>query len=111
MNELTKMFHDENVGVSMFDVKIDCLFWADDVVLIANNETDLQKMLNIASNFSERWNLISITPNLMLLLLVNVKMKTKFGTWVIVVLKKSTTISTLGFIFQELFRTMFMQTK
>ena len=57
INELTKMFHDENVGISIFDVKINCLFWADDVVLIADNETDLQKMLNIAGNFSERWKL------------------------------------------------------
>jgi len=57
INELTKMLRNESVGVNVFDVNINCLFWADDVVLIAENESDLQKMLNIASIFSERWKL------------------------------------------------------
>jgi hypothetical protein len=57
INELTKMFRDNNVGSCIFDVRISCLFWADDVVLIADNENDLQNMLNIASDFSRKWKL------------------------------------------------------
>jgi hypothetical protein len=57
INELTKMLRDNNVGSCIFDVRISCLFWADDVVLIADNENDLQNMLNIASDFSRKWKL------------------------------------------------------
>jgi hypothetical protein len=57
INELTKMLRDNNVGSCIFDVRISCLFWADDVVLIADNENDLQNMLNIASDFSNKWKL------------------------------------------------------
>ena len=58
INELAKMYRNKNVGVSIFNVKISCLFCADDVVLISENENDhLQNMLNIASDFSKKWKL------------------------------------------------------
>ena len=53
-------------------VNIKCLFWADDVVLLANNEQDLQCMLNIAAEFSHKWHLSLIMRSLMYLLQVNV---------------------------------------
>ena len=44
-------------GIHVGDYKINGLYYADDVVLMANNETDLQDMLNIAGAFGEKWGL------------------------------------------------------
>ena len=52
INELSKMLDEYDVGIHIMGVNIKCLFWADDVVLIANNDYDLQRMLNIAAEFS-----------------------------------------------------------
>ena len=57
INELAKMLTSHNVGVSICNVNISCLFWADDVVLIAENEDDLNRMLDIAADFSRNWQL------------------------------------------------------
>ncbi len=52
INELAKMIKAKNLGVSIYGTKIGCLFWADDVVLIGNNDNDLNQLLNTASEFS-----------------------------------------------------------
>ena len=72
LNELSKMLDKHEVGVHIMGVNIKCLFWADDVVLLANNEQDLQRMLNIAAEFSHKWHLSLIMRSLMYLLQVNV---------------------------------------
>ncbi|XP_071944139.1 uncharacterized protein [Antedon mediterranea] len=51
------MLYNENVGCHTLGTKISCLFWADDVVLIAKDENDLEKMLSIAGIFSKKWKL------------------------------------------------------
>ena len=51
------MLTSHNVGVSICNVNTSCLFWADDVVLIAENEDDLNRMLDIAADFSRNWQL------------------------------------------------------
>jgi hypothetical protein len=43
INELARLLKDCNLGVRICDVQIGCLFWADDVVLMANDEVELQK--------------------------------------------------------------------
>ena len=57
INELAKMLKDSNVGVQIDDLLIPGLFWADDVVLIGNNHTQLQSLLNIAATFAKQWKL------------------------------------------------------
>lgn len=57
INELAKMIKQTNLGVTIFNQKIGCLFWADDVVLIGENEKDLNLLLDTASEFSRRWKL------------------------------------------------------
>jgi len=55
INELAKLIKSSNLGITIFGTKIGCLFWADDVVLIGENENDLQKLLDVASDFSNKW--------------------------------------------------------
>ena len=57
IHELARLIKNEGVGVRTCDVQTGCLFWADDVVLIADSEVDLQKMLDITSHFSRTWKL------------------------------------------------------
>ena len=57
INELSKMLNEHDVGIHIMGVNIKCLFWADDVVLLADNDHDLQRMLNIAAEFSHKWRL------------------------------------------------------
>ena len=47
INEFAKMIKESAVGVRICNVQTGCLFWADDVILIADNNKDLQTMLNI----------------------------------------------------------------
>lgn len=55
INELAKLIKKEEVGVRICNVQMGPLFWADDVVLIADNSADLQRMLDIATHFSKTW--------------------------------------------------------
>jgi hypothetical protein len=57
INELAKMIKNKNLGVSIFGKQIGCLFWADDVVLIGDNDNDLKQLLDTASDFSNKWKL------------------------------------------------------
>lgn len=57
INELAKMLKKANLGTRICGVQIGCLFWADDVVLIAEDGNELQKMLDIAAVFAQQWRL------------------------------------------------------
>ncbi len=57
IHQLTKIFNENNLGVNVCNVRIGSLFWADDIVLIANNDWELQQMLDLAANFAEKWKL------------------------------------------------------
>ena len=57
INEFSKMLQAQDIGVHIFNTKISSLFWADDVVLIADSERDLERMLSIAGDFSKDWKL------------------------------------------------------
>lgn len=44
-------------GISIGDYHLNGLYYADDIVLMAENGSDLQDMLNIAGNFGRKWGL------------------------------------------------------
>ena len=48
------MLDEHDVGIHIMGVNIKCHFWADDVVLLAYNDHDPQRMLNIAAEFSHK---------------------------------------------------------
>lgn len=47
----------EGKGVWIGNRRIDCLFYADDLVLIAENEQALQQQLRIMESWAREWNL------------------------------------------------------
>ena len=42
-------------GVSFDDISASILLYADDIALISSNEEDLQRMLNVMSEWSNKW--------------------------------------------------------
>ena len=57
MHEFTKLLKKHDLGVRIHNVCMGSLFWADDVVLMANDENELNKLLDLAANFAKIWKL------------------------------------------------------
>ena len=57
LNEFAKLLKSHDIGVNICNVKISSLFWADDIVLLANDERELQFMLDLAATFANKWKL------------------------------------------------------
>ena len=55
INDLAEEINVLDIGVNMGDFKVSNLLYADDVVIVANNENDLQTMLNTLHSWSKRW--------------------------------------------------------
>ena len=51
MNDLKQI----NCGIPVLDTNIDLLMYADDIVLLAENENSLQKMLDCVAAWTEKW--------------------------------------------------------
>ena len=54
VKDLTDMLSEHNIGVPIASQIINALLYADDVALMVESESDLQKMLNIASSFATK---------------------------------------------------------
>ena len=61
IDDLVRELKQLGVGVTCGDVQLSILLHADDIILVAENETDLQKMLTCADEWCKRWRL-SINP-------------------------------------------------
>ena len=57
INELARMIRAKNLGARIDNKQFGCLFWADDVVLIGENEQDLTNLLSVTSDFSNKFKL------------------------------------------------------
>jgi len=57
INELSKMIKSHDIGVRIHDVCMGSLFWADDVVLLGNDEHELNRLLDIAAEFAQDYKL------------------------------------------------------
>ena len=55
VNDLVDAIKNLRCGVSFKDINISILLYADDIALIASNEIDLQRMLNVLSEWSNKW--------------------------------------------------------
>ena len=57
INELAKEINGLNLGVKFGNVKLSILLYADDMVLLADNENDLQAMLDCMKQWVYKWRL------------------------------------------------------
>jgi hypothetical protein len=55
ISPLVDELHALNKGTLLGDIRIGCLLFADDIVLIADSEEELQSMMNIATIFFRKW--------------------------------------------------------
>ena len=59
INDLIQELHDQqHIGIKLTtNAQINCLFFADDIVLLAQSHSDLNKLLMICRNFFSKWKL------------------------------------------------------
>ena len=57
MSDLVCMLKEKSLGVNIASEIINCLLFADDIVLIGKTEDELQALLDVASEFASKWNL------------------------------------------------------
>ena len=57
VNDLAKEIKQANLGVSIGNINLSILLYADDIALMAENESNLQNMLNIVSKWCSKWRL------------------------------------------------------
>ena len=55
ISPLVDELHALNMGVDFFGLRIGCLLFADDIVLIAESQAALQSMMTVAAKFFQRW--------------------------------------------------------
>jgi hypothetical protein len=57
INDLVAEVNRHNLGIKLGNIKVSILLFADDIVLIAENEEKLQKMLDIVHKWCSKWRL------------------------------------------------------
>ena len=57
LNDLTLMINEANLGISISGRNIGILLYADDIVLLAKNELNLQRQLDILNTWCNKWRL------------------------------------------------------
>ena len=58
MNDRAKEIKDMGLGVSLEDINISILLYADDIVLMSENESNLQKMLDHGDYWCKKWQMM-----------------------------------------------------
>jgi hypothetical protein len=55
LNDIVDELNQLKCGIPVLDINIDLLMYADDIVLLAENENSLQRMLNCVSDWTNKW--------------------------------------------------------
>ena len=62
VNDLVTLLNELNLGISLNDIQVTALFYADDLVLVAPNESALQEQLIAFNSWCRKWRL-SVNEN------------------------------------------------
>ena len=77
MSDLAEMLSSANLGVELSSKLINCLLFADDIVLMGTSDEELQSLLDITAKFAEKWGM-KFNPSKSKVLVVGQKLnKTK----------------------------------
>ena len=57
INDLVKELNELGKGIDINGVRVSCLLYADDVVILAENEQNLQDMLDTVTHWCQKWNM------------------------------------------------------
>ena len=57
INDLAEELKTLNCGISINDVPLCCLLYADDLMLLSDTEDNMQRMLDHVSNWCNKWRL------------------------------------------------------
>ena len=58
INDLAENIKELNLGIKIGDINLSILLYADDIAVIADNEKDLQTMLNCIEQWCNKWKLV-----------------------------------------------------
>jgi hypothetical protein len=58
INDLVKEVNDQDMGINIVDKKLLILVYADDIAMVANNEEDLQHLLNKLHCWWKKWRVL-----------------------------------------------------
>ena len=62
INDLCDDINSTELGVSIGEEKVNMLMYADDLVLLGENENDLQSLLDVLYKWCDNWKEVSIYP-------------------------------------------------
>ena len=62
MNDIVDFINKENIGIAVGDAIIFILLYADDIMLLADNESDLQQMVSDLQMFCNQSKMVVNTP-------------------------------------------------
>merc|ERR1712228_1163350 len=55
INKLVEELKATNIGIDIGEVIVNALFYADDIILIAEKREDLQKLMDVVTDYSRKW--------------------------------------------------------
>ena len=58
INDLVKEVNDQDMGINIVDKKLSIYFYAGDIAMVANNEEDLQHLLNKLYCWCKKWRVL-----------------------------------------------------
>ena len=61
INDLAEQINNIHCGITIDDIMVSILLYADDIVLVAPDSDRLQRMLNVVTEWCDRWKL-SVNP-------------------------------------------------
>ena len=58
INDLAQCLDNEGAeGVELYDIRVCALLYADDLILLAENESDLKLQMQVLGNYTTKWNM------------------------------------------------------
>lgn len=58
INDLVREVNDQDMGINIVDKKLSILLYANDIAMVANNEEDLQHLLNKLHCWCKKWRVL-----------------------------------------------------